>query len=202
MIKKIQYIVGVDEAGRGPLAGPVAVGVAIVPVRFDWGLIQGVGDSKKVTPKNREAIFRRAKQLRKEKLLDYSVVLISAKVIDKIGITKAVALGITRAFSKLNPNPHTVEVRLDGLLKAPEKYSHQKTIIKGDQKEKVIGLASIMAKVTRDAYMMRSAPRYPEYGFEIHKGYGTKVHQIALKKYGISTFHRKSFCKKYLSKGH
>ena len=84
-----KYIVGVDEAGRGPLAGPVAVGVAVVPVNFDWDLIPGVGDSKKVSPKNREAIFRRAQQLKKQQKLKFAVTLVSAKVIDRIGITQA-----------------------------------------------------------------------------------------------------------------
>ncbi len=196
--QKVRFLIGVDEAGRGPLAGPVAVGVAIVPVYFDWTLILGVGDSKKVTPKNREAIFRRAKQLKKDGLLDFAVVLVSAKVIDKIGITKAVALGITRAFAKLNPNPDATDVRLDGLLKAPPQFTNQQTIIKGDQKEKVIGLASIMAKVTRDDHMVRLARLHPHYHFEVHKGYGTKVHRGAILKYGISGAHRQSFCKKFI----
>ncbi len=198
-MSKLKYIAGVDEAGRGPLAGPVAIGLVIIPYNFKWRLIQGVGDSKKVTPKNREAIFRRAKQLKKDKLLDFAVILISAKVIDKIGITKAVALGITRAFSKLNSNPNTTDVRLDGLLKAPLEYLYQQTIVKGDQKEKVIGLASIMAKVTRDAHMVQNALRYKEYGFEIHKGYGTKMHQKAIEMQGLSDFHRKNFCKRYVT---
>ena len=195
---KITHIVGVDEAGRGPLAGPVAVGIAVVPKNFDWSLITGVGDSKEVSPKNREAIFRRAKILRKEKKIDYAVSLISNSMIDRIGITKAVALGIQRGLVKLALNPRLVDVRLDGLLKAPSEYKKQQTIIKGDSKEKVIGLASIVAKVTRDAHMTRTACDYPTYSFEIHKGYGTLAHRNALKKYGLSKIHRRSFCKKFL----
>ncbi len=197
-MSKLKYIVGVDEAGRGPLAGPVAVGVALVPFDFDWGLIPGVGDSKKVSEKNREAIFLRAKELQKQGFLKYYVALISESVIDDKGITKAVAQGIAQCFSKLKCNPEETEVRLDGLLKAPEEFLIQETIIKGDQKEKVIGLASILAKVTRDAFMVRIAREYPQYGFDVHKGYGTLKHRNAILEHGLTEIHRKSFCKKFL----
>ena len=193
---KFRYIVGVDEAGRGPLAGPVSVGIAVVSADFDWDMIPGVGDSKKVSPKNREAIFRRVKLLKKQKLLDFAVTLISAKIIDRIGITKAVMHGIIQSLKKLHIDPQYAEVRLDGLLKAPPEYIFQKTIIRGDAKEKIIGLASIMAKVTRDAHMVRIARDYPQYSFEIHKGYGTAKHRIALENHGFTPAHRRSFCKK------
>lgn len=196
---KYRYIVGVDEAGRGPLAGPVAVGVAVVPQGFNWRLIPGVGDSKKVTAKNREAILSRAKFLKKQNLLNFSVSLVSASTIDRIGITKAVARGITQGMKRLKIHPRNVDVRLDGLLKAPTEYVYQKTIVRGDAKEKVIGLASIVAKVTRDHYMERLAEAYPEYGFEIHKGYGTLSHRRTIKKHGLSPVHRKSFCTKALA---
>lgn len=192
------WIAGVDEAGRGPLAGPVAVGVAVVPSDFDWDLIPGVGDSKKVSEKNRDAIFLRTKALKKQGLLDFSVTLVSAEIIDTIGITKAVARGIAQSFKKLKCNPEETDVRLDGLLTAPQEFLIQETIIKGDQKEKVIGLASIMAKVTRDAHMVRIAREYPMYQFDIHKGYGTLVHRTAILKHGLSPLHRTSFCKKYV----
>lgn len=197
MKKRITHIVGIDEVGRGPLAGPVAVGIAVVPVGFDWGLLPGVDDSKKLTAKNREAIFGRAKTLKKEGVLTYVVVQVSAKTIDEIGITKAVARGIRLGLKKLALDPACVDVRLDGLLKAPPEYMHQETIIKGDAKEKVIGLASICAKVTRDAHMVRVARHHPEYQFDIHKGYGTKVHLEALGKYGLSPLHRRSFTKRF-----
>lgn len=190
---KIKSLVGVDEAGRGPLAGPVSVGVAVVPYDFDWNLIPGVGDSKKVTPKNREAIFRRTQSLKKQNILNYSVVLVSASVIDTKGISHAVREGIHKAFSKLNLDPAITEVKLDGLLKAPEAFVHQETIIKGDAKEKSIGLASIMAKVTRDRYMERIAKKYPEYGFEIHKGYGTEKHRACIQTLGATPLHRVTF---------
>ncbi len=198
IFRQCRFLVGVDEAGRGPLAGPVAVGIAVVPVSFDWNMIPGVGDSKKVSPKNREAIFRRAKLLKKQKLLDFVITLISSKVIDRIGITHAVALGIERSFKKLKLNPKTVDIRLDGLLKAPKEFLNQKTIIKGDVKEKIIGLASIMAKVTRDQHMLRLSGDYPEYKFEIHKGYGTLTHRNAIKAHGISKVHRKTFTRKFV----
>lgn len=191
------YIVGVDEAGRGPLAGPVAVGVAVVPRGFDWRQVPGVGDSKKVSAENRKAIFRRAGTLRRTGTLDFCVALISHTVIDRIGITRAVDRGIVRCFKKLALNPATASVRLDGLLRAPVDFKKQKTIIKGDAKEKVIGLASICAKVARDAYMVRAAQKYPEYSFEVHKGYGTSMHCTAIQKYGIAAIHRRSFCRKF-----
>ena len=192
-------IIGIDEAGRGPLAGPVAVGAACVPKGFDWKMIPGVNDSKKLSAKNREAIFMRARELQKEGKLEYSVSMVSAPVIDKIGIAPAVRLGIKRCFNKLDKNPKTVSVKLDGLLYAPEEYLEQETITKGDQKEKIIGLASIMAKVTRDRYMVKIAKEYPKYSLEIHKGYGTKVHRGAISKYGLSKIHRAYFCKNILN---
>ena len=198
IMKKTQWIAGVDEAGRGPLAGPVAVAVALVPHDFDWTLIAGVGDSKKVTPRNREVIFRRAKELRKVGSLDFHVALVSQNVIDRITITQAVRRGIDICFKKLNPHPAHTEVKLDGLLKAPAQFLIQETIVKGDAKECVIGLASILAKVTRDAYMVRCARTFPEYYFEVHKGYGTKEHCELIQTYGLSRMHRRTFCKRFL----
>lgn len=197
MERKMTHIVGVDEAGRGPLAGPVAVGIACIPRDFDWNTIPGVGDSKKVSVKNREAIFLRAKRLKKQGILNFVVVQIPASTIDRIGITKAVSLGIARGLARLDMNPKFVDVRLDGLLHAPEEYIHQETIIKGDAKEKVIGLASICAKVTRDRTMVRLARTYPKYGFDVHKGYGTVKHRDAIKKYGLSIIHRRSFTRRF-----
>ncbi len=197
-MQKIKYIIGVDEAGRGPLAGPVAVGAVCVPSDFDWALIPGVGDSKQITAENREAIFRRARALRRAGQLSFAVSLVGASTIDRIGITRAVALGINRCIKKLNPHPASTHVLLDGLLHAPEKFVHQETIIKGDAKELVIGLASICAKVTRDIYMVRVARDHPEYSFDIHKGYATKKHLEAITIHGLSPIHRRSFTKRFL----
>lgn len=197
MEREITHIIGVDEAGRGPLAGPVAVGIVIIPRNFDWRLIPGVGDSKKVTPRNREAIFQRAQTLKRQGMLDFCVVQVSAQVIDRIGITRSIVRGISQGLKKLNANSTCTDVRLDGLLKAPPEFKWQKTIIKGDAKEKVIGLASICAKVTRDRTMVRLAHTYPTYDFHVHKGYGTKTHIAAIKKYGLSRIHRQSFTRRF-----
>jgi len=205
---KHTYVFGVDEAGRGPLAGPVAVGVVLVPVGFDWGLIPGVNDSKKLTEGKREVIFLEAKKLQKTGQLDYAVGLVSAKVIDKKGIVPAINTAMERALRRVSSRFDLelgdlgdfytdVSVKLDGGLRAPEQYMHQETIIKGDGKEKVIGLASIMAKVTRDRYMRRRATlaAYQQYCFAIHKGYGTKAHREAIAKHGLSPEHRATFCR-------
>lgn len=196
MRQRSRFLAGVDEAGRGPLAGPVAVGVVVVPHNFDWRLIPGVGDSKQVKEKDRENVVRIARALQRVGVIDFHVALIPNNTIDRINISRAVEKGIFLCFKKLNVNPKKTEVRLDGLLKAPPEFKNQKTIIKGDAKEKVIGLASILAKVTRDHHMVRLAKKYPAYGFEVHKGYGTQNHRSILKRFGLTTIHRQSFCKK------
>lgn len=195
MKKKITHYIGVDEAGRGPLAGPVSVGIVCIPSHFDWEMLHGVNDSKLLSEKKREEIFQTTNRLKREQVLDYWVSMVSAHVIDKIGITYAVRLGIERSFRKLNVHPETVAVKLDGLLKAPNSFLHQETIIKGDQSERVIGLASIMAKVTRDRYMIRKSNEYPEYDFKIHKGYGTKKHREKISTIGLCPLHRKTYIK-------
>jgi ribonuclease HII len=201
-MKPHKYIIGIDEAGRGPLAGPVSVGAALVARDFDFGLLLGVRDSKKLTPKKRLAIFGQVEILKKSKELDYVVVMVSAKVIDKIGIVPAIKRALSQALVKLCKNnplvtPKNTFIKLDGGLKAPAEFIYQETIIKGDDKERVIGLASIMAKVTRDKYMEKAARKadFAKYGFEIHKGYGTKVHLDNIAKYGLSSEHRPLFCR-------
>jgi ribonuclease HII len=190
---QIKYVVGIDEAGRGPLAGPVAVGVVVVSKNFDWKLIPGVGDSKKVASKNRAAIFRITKDLKQEGKLDFTVVLGSVKDIDKKGIAEVIRNCIQKGLNKLELKPDDCFVKLDGALRAPSQFS-QETIIKGDSKELIIGLASICAKETRDTYMKRLAVKNPHYGFEVHKGYGTKDHRRLITQYGISKEHRMSYC--------
>lgn len=204
------YTIGIDEAGRGPLAGPVAVGVAMVASDFDWGCLSGVNDSKKLTEKKREETYVAAKKLQKAGVLDLAVSMVSAKMIDKIGIVPAVSLAMDRALKKLEKNTtiyrsigfsSEVNVKLDGGLRAPERFLDQETIIKGDSKEKVIGLASIMAKVTRDRYMRRRAllAAFAPYDLATHKGYGTKAHREAIKEYGLSSEHRATFCTNIIS---
>jgi len=193
----MKRIVGVDEAGRGPLAGPVSVGIAVIPHDFDWELLPGVTDSKKLSEKRREEIYRIARRLKKEGLLDYKVSLVHAKTIDTKGINPCIRSAIQRVFTGLCLDPEHTDVRLDGLLRAPDEFVVQETITKGDAKEKVIGLASIMAKVTRDRYMTRISAQYTAYDFHIHKGYGTKRHREAIQEYGLSDIHRRSYCKNF-----
>jgi ribonuclease HII len=190
----MKWIIGVDEAGRGPLAGPVSVGLVKIPADFDWALVPGVNDSKKLSEKKREVIFEIAKELTKLGLIEYSVKSVSAKSIDAKGIVQAIVRAIESGVEDLQLSPADCFFKLDGSLKAPKEFS-QETIIGGDGKEEVIGLASIMAKVTRDRYMLKQAELYPKYGLAQHKGYGTKVHQEAIKKHGFTPIHRKSYCK-------
>jgi ribonuclease HII len=193
MVKKA-WLIGVDEAGRGPLAGPVAVGVVKTSTAFDWEQVPGVGDSKQLKPEKREALFRRAQDLRHHRQLDFAVAMVGSSVIDEKGISYAINLAIARCFKRLDLDPTTCFVKLDGALRAPSSFP-QETIIKGDVTEPAIGLASILAKVTRDRYMQRIARRYTQYDFDIHKGYGTKAHREAIVQYGKCPIHRVSYCK-------
>ncbi len=187
------YIIGVDEVGRGPLAGPVTVAAAMMPRGFSFGNTRP-NDSKKISEKKREEWFLYAKE---HSDIFYATSSVSPRMIDKIGISKATILAVKQSLEKLSStwySDYQVEVLLDGLLHAPEQY-RQQTIIKGDEKEPIISLASIIAKVTRDKTMVEISKKYPEYGFDSHKGYGTKKHYENIKKYGILDIHRKSFLK-------
>lgn len=186
-------IIGIDEAGRGPLAGPVAVGVCAVPEIFDYKIFGLLRDSKKLSEKRREEIFAQMQILKKEGKLDFSVALVSNKVIDDKGISYAIREGVKGVLQKIVADPKRCKVFLDGSLKAPAEFVNQETIIKGDEKVPVISLASIAAKVTRDRYMKKAALEYIEYGFEIHKGYGTKAHIECIRKQGFCAIHRVSF---------
>lgn len=191
----MKFQVGIDEAGRGPLAGPVAVGVAVVPRGFDWEVeLPDVTDSKKLTPEKRAAIFTAAKQLRHVGRINFAVAMVGPSVIDREGIVPAIRLAMTRAIERLKLRPDNVSLRLDGSLSADERFA-QATIIKGDALYPEIGLASICAKETRDAYMRRADRRWTQYGFAEHKGYGTKDHRAAITQYGKCPIHRASYCK-------
>ena len=197
-----QYTIGIDEAGRGPLAGPVAVGAVLIRSNFDWSLVPEVTDSKKLSEKKRDAIYEVALQLEQEGVLQQVVTLISAVEIDKQGIVPAIRRGIKDCLSELQKKElalkkETTIVLLDGSLKAPTDWIQQKTIIKGDVLEKSIGLASILAKVCRDRYMYSIAEhsKYKMYNFATHKGYGTKKHREVIEEYGFSDEHRQSYCK-------
>jgi ribonuclease HII len=190
-----RLLLGVDESGRGPLAGPVAIGVVAVPPIFDFNLIEGVRDSKQMTELGREIWFEKLRVLAEERVLRYTVVFSSARMIDTRGIAPAVRTAIARALRELEVSPEEADILLDGALRAPRRYMYQKTIIGGDESEPLIALASIAAKVKRDRLMRRLALRYPEYGFDIHKGYGTKKHREALIKHGLCDIHRRTFCR-------
>ncbi len=187
------YIVGVDEAGRGPLAGPVAVGVIRVEEGFDiFAAFPGLNDSKKLSEKKREALFLLLQEEIKKRTVAATVHLASAAKIDAHGIVPAVRGALATGVRKLLSNPTEGTVFLDGSLKAPKEYE-QKTIIGGDGKVPAIMLASIVAKVTRDRYMKKVAEQFPQYEFELHKGYGTKRHYELIRAHGSCAIHRQTF---------
>lgn len=178
-------IAGMDEVGRGPLAGPVCVACVIMPLD---DIIEGIDDSKKISEKKRELF---AEQI-KEKSIAYSIEMVDEQVIDQINILEATKLCMKRAIENLTLRPDVVLV--DAISKLDVNVEIR-GIIKGDALSYSIGCASILAKVTRDNYMVELSKKYPEYGFEKHKGYGTKVHIEALKEIGPCEHHRLSFLK-------
>lgn len=190
------FLTGIDEAGRGPLAGPVAIGAVKISPNFNKKFFRNIRDSKQLTPKEQEEWFALALEAKKRGELDFRVSLVSEKIIDRHGISYALCLGIKRCLSGLKIEKNSW-IFLDGALKAPEEFSRQKTIIKGDEKIPVISLASIMAKVTRDRIMVRLSKKFPEFNFHIHKGYGTRMHLLAIKEFGVTPSHRRSFLKKF-----
>ncbi len=192
-------MLGVDEAGRGPLAGPITVAVvSIRRVRKTKRLFKGIRDSKKFSEKQREEWFTKFKKLKKEGVLEYAAAFSGAKTIDTYGIVGATKRALARVIKKIIVEPEESEILLDGTLYAPKKYRDQKTIIRGDDTIPIIAAASIVAKVLRDRKMKRLSKKFPGYGFEIHKGYGTEAHYKALRKHGFSPLHRRNFCKKLL----
>lgn len=183
---------GIDEAGRGPLAGPVAVATFGMKPGF---LLKGFPkgrDSKKMSEAEREKWFAIFFEEKKKGNVFFENRFSSAAYIDKKGIVPAINDAMKRCL--LHNGDHCA-LLLDGALHAPARFLSQKTIIKGDEKEKLIACASIVAKVSRDRLMKRLAKKYPGYGLEIHKGYGTLAHRLAIKKLGLSAIHRKTFCK-------
>lgn len=193
----IKYIIGIDEAGRGPLAGPVAVAAVCIPITNKPRGKQR--DSKQLSAKQREELFLQIQQEKKSNKLNFAVSLVGNNYIDKRGIVSAIKLGIRRCLRRLACGPGECLVLLDGSLQAPTIYINQKTIIGGDAIEPIIALASVVAKVTRDRRMIKLNQKYPEYGFQVHKGYGTQAHYGAIKKRGLSALHRRSFLKKLLA---
>lgn len=192
-MKKRRILVGIDEVGRGAIAGPLVIaGVVGTLDKKNKSLVEGIKDSKKLTP------FQRENWLRKLKKSDWQFfsVSVSSQFIDRFGIKKALIEGVRKILKKIKIKPDLV--LLDGGLEAPPNYS-QKVIIKGDEKNPLIAAASIYGKIKRDKLMIRLERKY-RYGFDKHKGYGTKEHFLFLKKKGLSEIHRRSFLKRLLRK--
>ena len=183
----LNVICGVDEAGRGPLAGPVCAAAVILPEHLQ---IPGLNDSKKLTDKKRRELFPVIQQ----QAIAYGIGLASEAAIDEINILQATFLAMRRALEQLTVLP---EIALIDGNRETDFGLPVKTVVKGDSLSANIAAASVLAKVTRDNIMVELAQQYPEYGFEIHKGYGTKAHYEALRTYGPSPIHRRSFLKKF-----
>ncbi len=183
-----KYVCGIDEAGRGPLAGPVFAAAVILPVDC---VIEGLNDSKKLTEKKRDLLFDEIR----EKAVAYCVASVDEKTIDEINILQADFVAMRKAVAGLS-------VKADFALVDGNQYPHtgvdELCIVKGDSKSPSIAAASILAKVSRDRYMLELDKKYPEYQFARHKGYGTKLHYECIEKYGVSPVHRKSFLKKII----
>lgn len=196
----MKYVIGVDEVGRGPIAGPVvmcacavAIGIDVLPF-FPKGVLK---DSKKLSEKVRMVIAQKVNELVVNKKILYGIGEVSAGRIDKIGINPAINEAMVDALTKLHAQGVAKDsfIYLDGSLHAPEIYK-QETIIKGDEKIVEIALASIIAKVYRDNLMKSLAQTFPHHGFENHVGYGTRAHYDAIEKHGMTEHHRRSFLKR------
>lgn len=186
----IEVICGVDEAGRGPLAGPVCAAAVILPKGLE---IPGLNDSKKLTDKKRRELL----PIICEQAVAYGIAFATEQEIDEINILQATFLAMRRAMDQLNVRPQLALI--DG-NRETDFGLPVKTVIHGDSLSANIAAASILAKVTRDDLMVQMAKEYPQYGFEIHKGYGTKAHYNALREYGPSPIHRATFLKKFYEK--
>ncbi|HDQ16782.1 MAG TPA: ribonuclease HII [Candidatus Vogelbacteria bacterium] len=202
-MKSNKYLIGIDEAGRGPLAGPLVFSlVAVREGDYDNFLKEissfniPLRDSKKLSLKMRLKWRKFLYQQRKEKKIIFSYKSIRAQRIDNLGLIKSSKFCINCLLSCSDFSPLESKILLDGGLKAPVEYIFQETIIKGDEKEPLISLASIIAKTTRDIKLCHLAKKFPEYGFEKHKGYGTKEHRQRIEYYGLCPEHRRSFVRK------
>lgn len=196
--KGITFVAGVDEVGRGPLAGPVVAAAVVLPKDFD---VLGINDSKKVTEKKREELF----PIIKEKAVAYGIGIADEKIIDEINILEATKLAMKIAIEELNKSlekkfQHGIEHILIDALTLEDIDIPQTGIVKGDAKSVSIASASILAKVTRDHMMIEYGEKYPGYAFESNKGYGTKAHYEGLENKGVCPIHRMSFLKKFFDK--
>ncbi len=188
-----KFYIGIDEVGRGPVAGPVTLCAVISFVGRSPEEFKDIKDSKQLTEKKREEWFKVMKEAKKRGEIDFAIFSGTNDSIDKIGIVRTMNACIKKCLEKLAPKEAETYVLLDGSLHAPGNFKFQETIIKGDEKEILIGMASVAGKVSRDWYMVEMAKKFPEYGFEKHKGYGTKSHYESIKKHGASSLHRKSW---------
>jgi len=196
----MKYIIGIDEVGRGPLAGPLTV----CAVKVEAGMYKKlqrnktlpvVGrDSKKLSRKEREKYSKIICDLTLAGKLQFTIVMQSNTIIDKKGLSFAIKKALALCLKKVGAKTEDT-ILLDGGLKVLKEFTKQQTIIKGDEKHQVIAWASILAKVHRDSHMTKMAKKYPAYGFEKHVGYGTKFHREAIEKYGVTPIHRKSWIK-------
>lgn len=190
---RFSYSVGVDEVGRGPLAGPITVCALAVPRGFNMGFFKKITDSKKLSPAKREDWTKKIRKAKKKRMLNFALASVSAGEIDKKGLSKAARKAVRLSLLRLKTNLKRSHIFLDGSLYAPKHYKHQKTIVGGDESHALISAASVVAKVYRDGKMRRLAKEFPNYGFEIHKGYGTALHRKRIKKYKPCALHRRSF---------
>lgn len=182
--KGLNSVAGIDEAGRGPLAGPVVAAAVILPKDIE---IQHLNDSKKLTQKKRESLF----EIIQKEAIDFSIAVIDNTIVDSVNILQATFLAMKQAVKSLKTKPDLCLI--DGNHKVPNIDFEQEAIIDGDAKSAAIAAASIIAKVTRDKIMLDFSIKYPNYSFEKHKGYGTKEHLKALEKFGPCKIHRISF---------
>lgn len=195
----MQWVIGVDEAGRGALAGPVCVGAVLFPEDFNWqeafALVTKRGlprlrDSKQLSAQQRDILYA---YITEHGRLKHAAGLVAADVIDSIGIVNAAREATVVALKSLAIDPARAKVLLDAGLIAPQTWE-QESFVRGDENIPAIAFASIIAKVTRDRYMEQLSERYVEYGLEQHKGYGTLEHRVAIRQYGLQQIHRHSFC--------
>ena len=189
VLKGYKYVCGVDEAGRGPLAGPVCAAAVILP---EGTVIEGLDDSKKLSEKKREVLF----DIIKSKAISYGIAFASVEEIEEFNILGATYIAMTRAVEQLNLKADYALI--DGNRYPPQLTIDGECVVKGDSKSMSIAAASVLAKVTRDRLLLEYAEKYPQYSFEKHKGYGTKAHIDAIKEFGVTDIHRPSFLKKLL----
>ncbi len=190
-------LVGIDEVGRGPIAGPLTVCAFGVEKSFYQEVsdrLSGITDSKKLTEKKREYFFQKIRELKREGKVRVHISSLSAEKIDHYGISAALRAALKQVSKSITRDNENSYFFLDGSLFLPEKFA-QETIVRGDAQNWLIGAASVVAKVTRDRFMVDASEKYPQYGFERHKGYGTTMHYANIEKYGLCELHRRTWIK-------